>query len=166
MQKFSMFICDSMHWCYNTKRVKNIHFKVILKGIIRTGELCCTISKVSLKKKNYILCYSCAHEYCLSTIFRHLKKQHHWVKTLGYWETRLSFSTFSTLQFHLKLSKQDQKYWHHVKAQKKPMKTTLPSITMNTFSVGNSCLETIEKLFLLRFYSCEDFFFLPSCFCK
>ncbi len=140
----------------------------ILRSFSKVSELeSCVVQyqKFHLKKKNYVLCYSCAHEYCLSTIFRHLRKQHHWVKTLGYWETRLSFSTFSTLQFHLKLSKQDQTYWHHVKPQKKPMKNTSPSVTMNTFSVGNSCLETIEKFFLLRFYYCEDFF-LPSYFCK
>lgn len=50
MQKSSMFICDGMHWCYNTKRVKNIHFKVILKGI-RTGELCVQYQNFHFKKK-------------------------------------------------------------------------------------------------------------------
>lgn len=136
---------------------------LILRSFSKVLELeSCVVQyqKFHLKKK--ILCYSCAHEYCLSTIFRHLKKTTSLSKNIRILGNSVVFFYFLLFDFILIFQSKTIKYWHHVKPQNKPMKNTLPSNTMNTFSV--LVWKLLKISFCLVFYYGEDFF-LPSCFC-
>lgn len=53
-------LCDSVHWCYNIQKEWKIYILRSFPKVSGLGELCCTISKVSLKKKKKNTYYATA----------------------------------------------------------------------------------------------------------